>query len=341
MNHRRAWPGTLLAAVGVLAAVALAFGVGRFPVALADVLRVLAAASTGGDAGVPDAVRSVVLQIRGPRIAAALAIGAALALAGACFQGLFRNPLVSPDILGASAGSALGAVLGIFLSLPIVGIQAAAFAGGLLAVGAVVMVGHRVQAGGSGDPMLVLLLTGLVVGALVGAGIGLVKVLADPYDQLPAMTFWLLGSLSGTGAKDLGPLLAPVVVGAGVLVALRHRLDAMSLPEEEARALGLPTTALRLALIAAATLVTAASVAVAGIVGWIGLVVPHLARFLVGPSFPRLLPVAALIGGGFLLLVDTLARTLAAVEVPLGILTAVVGTPFFIALLGRARRGWA
>lgn len=340
MSRRRAGLGTLLAAAGVLAAVALAFGVGRFPVALADVARVLGAALTGGDAGVAESVRSVVLQIRGPRIAAALAIGAALALAGAAFQGLFRNPLVSPDILGASAGSALGAVLGIFLSLPIIGIQAAAFAGGLLAVGAVVLIGSRVQAGGSGDPMLVLLLTGLVIGALVGAAIGLVKVLADPYDQLPAMTFWLLGSLSGASARDLGPLLGPLLAGAAVLVALRHRLDAMSLPEEEARALGLPTTGLRLALIAAATLVTAASVAVAGIVGWIGLVVPHLARFLVGPSFPRLLPVAALIGAGFLLLIDTLARTLAAVEVPLGILTAVVGTPFFIALLRRARRGW-
>lgn len=340
MSRRRAGLGTLLTAAGVLAAVALAFGVGRFPVALTDVARVLGAALTGGDAGVAESVRSVVLQIRGPRIAAALAIGAALALAGAAFQGLFRNPLVSPDILGASAGSALGAVLGIFLSLPIIGIQAAAFAGGLLAVGAVVLIGSRVQAGGSGDPMLVLLLTGLVIGALVGAAIGLVKVLADPYDQLPAMTFWLLGSLSGASARDLGPLLGPLLAGAAVLVALRHRLDAMSMPEEEARALGLPTTGLRLALIAAATLVTAASVAVAGIVGWIGLVVPHLARFLVGPSFPRLLPVAALIGAGFLLLIDTLARTLAPVEVPLGILTAVVGTPFFIALLRRARRGW-
>lgn len=332
-----------LSAAGVLlfAAVLLAFGVGRFPVAPADVLRVLGDALGLGGAAVPDNVRNVVLHIRGPRIVAALAVGAALALAGATFQGLFRNPLVSPDILGASAGAALGAVLGIFFALPLVGIQAAAFAGGLLAVGAVVLVGSAVQAADRGDPVLVLLLTGLVLGALVGAGIGLVKVLADPYDQLPAMTFWLLGSLSGATARDLGPLLLPVLVGAGTLLALRHRLDALSLPDEEARALGLPTTALRLALIAAATLVTAASVALAGIVGWVGLVVPHLARFLVGPSFPRLLPVAALIGGGFLLLIDTLARTMAAVEVPLGLLTALVGTPFFIALLRRARRGWA
>lgn len=339
----RPGPGAALglALAAGLGAVALAFAAGRYPVSPAEVLRVLWAALSGGDAGVPPAVQSVVLQIRGPRIAAALAVGAALALAGTTFQGLFRNPLVSPDILGASAGAALGAVLGIFLSLPIVGIQAAAFAGGLLAVGAVVAIGSALQAGDRGDPVLVLLLTGLVVGALVGAGIGLVKVLADPYDQLPAMTFWLLGSLSGVAAKDLVPLLAPVLVGALALVALRHRLDAMSLPEEEARALGLPTTALRLALIAAATLVTAAAVAAAGIVGWIGLVVPHIARFLVGPSFPRLLPAAALLGGAFLLLIDTLARTLAAVEVPLGLLTAIVGTPFFLVLLRRARRGWA
>jgi len=322
-------------------AVLLAFGVGRFPVAPGEVLRVLAGALGLADGNVPDNVRNVVLHIRGPRIVAALAVGAALALAGATFQGLFRNPLVSPDILGASAGAALGAVLGIFFALPLVGIQAAAFAGGLLAVGAVVGVGSAVQAADRGDPVLVLLLTGLVLGALVGAGIGLVKVLADPYDQLPAMTFWLLGSLAGATARDLGPLLLPVGLGAVTLLALRHRLDALSLPDEEARALGLPTTALRLALIAAATLVTAASLAVAGIVGWVGLVVPHLARFLVGPSFPRLLPVAALIGGGFLLLIDTLARTMAAVEVPLGLLTALVGTPFFIALLRRARRGWA
>lgn len=333
MTRRSAWPGVLVAAALLIVAVVLAFTVGRFPVAPLDALRVLA-----GDASLPPAVQNVVLQIRGPRIVAALAVGAALALAGAAFQGLFRNPLVSPDILGASAGAALGAVLGIFLSLPIVGIQAAAFVGGLLAVAAVVGIGSSVR---DGDPVLVLLLTGLVVGSLVGAAIGLVKVLADPYNQLPAMTFWLLGSLSGATTKDLGPLLWPVGGGTVVLLALRWQLNAMSLPEEEARALGLPTTGLRLAIVAAATLITAASVAVAGIVGWIGLVVPHLARFLVGPSFPRLLPVTALMGGAFLLLIDTLARSLAPVEVPLGILTAVVGTPFFIALLRRARGGWA
>ncbi|MES2841963.1 MAG: iron ABC transporter permease [Pseudomonadota bacterium] len=285
-----------------------------------------------------DTLQTVVWQIRAPRIAAAVAVGAALSVAGAAFQGLFRNPLVSPDILGASAGAALGALLGIYFSMGIAGIQLAAFAGGLLAVGMVYGVGSTVR---QSDPVLVLLLAGVVIGSLLGAGIGLVKTLADPYNQLPAMTFWLLGSLSGAHADDLPALLLPVALGLVVLLLLRWRLDVMSLPEEEARALGARTTLLRLAIVAAATLITAASVAAAGIVGWVGLVVPHLARFLVGPSFARLLPVSALLGGGFLLLIDTLARSVAQVEVPLGILTALIGSPFFIVLLRRAQRGWA
>ena len=152
------------------------------------------------------------------------------------------------------------------------------------------------------------MLTGVVVGSLLGAGVGLVKYLADPYNQLPAMTFWLLGSLAATSAADLPPLLGPVLAGTAVLLALRWRMNAMSLPEEEARALGVPTGPLRAAVVTAATLVTSASVAAAGIIGWVGLVVPHFARFLVGPSFPKLLPTAALLGGGYLLLIDTLAR---------------------------------
>ncbi len=335
---RPAWPGTLLALALLLAAVALAFALGRFPVGVGDLLRALASELSGTPSGLPPAVEAVVWQIRGPRVLAALAVGAALAVAGAAFQGLFRNPLVSPDILGASAGAAFGALLAIFFSLGLLGIQLAAFAGGLLAVAAVVGLGSTLR---GGDPLLGLLLTGIVVGSLLGAGIGLVKTLADPYNQLPAMTFWLLGSLAGTGPKDLLPLLAPVALGTVVLILLRWRMNALSLPDEEARSLGLPTGPLRVAIIAAATLVTAASVAAAGIVGWIGLVVPHLARALVGPSFPRLLPATSLLGAALLLAIDTLARTMAPVEVPLGILTAVIGTPFFIVLLRRTQRAWS
>ena len=335
---RSALPGLAIATAVLIAGLLLAFTVGRYPVSLADLLTVLLAKVTGQTADVPTAVQSVVLQVRGPRVLAAALVGAALAVAGTAFQGLFRNPLVSPDILGASSGAALGAVTGIFFSLGVLAIQALAFVGGLIAVAAVYMIGSAVRAR---DPILVLVLTGVVVGALLGAGVGLVKYLADPYNQLPAMTFWLLGSLAAANVSDLLPLFGPVALGTAVLIAMRWRMNVMSLPEEEARSLGVPTGPLRVAIVAAATLTTSASVATAGIIGWVGLVVPHLARSLVGPDFARLLPTAAILGGGYLLVIDTLARTAAEVEIPLGILTAVVGTPFFIWLLASMQRTWS
>jgi iron complex transport system permease protein len=316
----------------------VAFTIGRYPVSLAELLDVLWSRALGRAPSAPAAVENVVLLVRGPRVMAALLVGSALAVAGTAFQGLFRNPLVSPDILGASSGAALGAVIGIFFSLGVLGIELLAFAGGLAAVAAVYVIGSMLR---SRDPILVLVLAGVVIGALLGAGVGLVKYLADPYNQLPAMTFWLLGSLAATSVSDLLPLLGPVAIGTAVLVALRWRMNVMSLPEEEARALGVSTGPLRIAIVAAATLVTSASVATSGIIGWIGLVVPHLARALVGPDFPKLLPASALLGGGFLLFIDTLARTAAPVEIPLGILTAVIGTPFFIWLLADMQRSWS
>src|SRR6266516_2238011 len=331
-------PGFIIA-LGLLAlGLLVAFTVGRYPVTLAELVEVLVSRLAGRATAVPPAVENVVLLVRGPRVVAAALVGAALAVAGTAFQGLFRNPLVSPDILGASSGAALGAVLGIYLSLGVFALQTIAFLGGLIAVGVVYVIGASVR---SRDPILVLVLTGVVVGSLFGAGVGLVKYLADPYNQLPAMTFWLLGSLSATGVRDLLPLFGPVAAGAAVLVALRFRMNVMSLPEEEARALGVATGPLRIAIVAAATLVTSASVATAGIIGWVGLVVPHLARSLVGPDFARLLPAAAILGGGYLLLIDTLARTMAPVEIPLGILTAVIGTPFFIWLLAGMQKDWS
>ena len=335
---RTAAPGLLVALAVLIGGLLLAFTVGRYPIGLADLLSVIAAKVTGRAADVPAAVENVIWQVRGPRVLAAALVGAALAVAGTAFQGLFRNPLVSPDLLGASSGAALGAVLGIYFSLGVFAIQAFAFAGGLVAVAAVYMIGSAVRAR---DPVLVLVLTGVVIGSLLGAGVGLVKYLADPYNQLPAMTFWLLGSLAATSVADLVPLFGPVAVGTLILVALRWRMNVMSLPDEEARALGLPTGPLRIVIVAAATLVTSASVATAGIIGWVGLVVPHIARTLVGPDFARLIPAAALLGGGFLLVIDTLARTMAPIEIPLGILTALVGTPFFIWLLASVSKTWS
>src|SRR6201982_3513770 len=335
---RRFFPGLIIAlglfAIGVL----VAFTVGRYPVTLAELIEVLVSRLGGRDATVSPAVENVVLLVRGPRVIAAALVGAALAVAGTAFQGIFRNPLVSPDILGASSGAALGAVLGIYFSLGVIGIEALAFAGGLIAVAAVYVIGSLLR---SRDPIRVLGLPGGVVGALRGAGVGLVKYLADPYNHLPAMTFWLLGSLAAANVSDLLPLFGPVAIGTAVLIALRWRINVMSLPEEEARSLGVATGPLRVVIVAAATLTTSASVATAGIIGWVGLVVPHLARSLVGPDFARLLPAAAILGGGYLLLIDTVARTMAQVEIPLGILTAVIGTPFFIWLLASVQKNWS
>lgn len=316
----------ILLAAGAL----VAMTIGPYRLSPGAVLGALA----GGDGG---SAEVVVWNIRLPRVLAAMLVGAALAAAGASYQVLFRNPLVSPDILGVSSGAALGAVCGIFLSLPVIAIQGLAFVGGLCAVALVIVVAQAVR---GVDQTLVLVLTGVVMGALAGAATSLLKVMADPYDQLPAITFWLLGSLASTTRADLGPVLPAVLLGLVPLILLRWRIDLLSLGDDEARALGVDAPRLRLLVIAAATLITASVVAIAGVVGWVGLVIPHIARMIVGPSFATLLPVAAIIGAGYLLLVDTLCRTLATIEIPLGILTAVLGAPFFLWLLARGRRGW-
>ncbi|HEX5129105.1 MAG TPA: iron chelate uptake ABC transporter family permease subunit, partial [Usitatibacter sp.] len=217
LSRGRFAPWLALASVALAILVAWSFGVGRFPVAASDVVRALWSALTGADSGIAKNVEAVVLQVRGPRIAGALAVGAALAAAGAAFQGLFKNPLVSPDILGVTAGCALGAGIAILFSLPMGAIQALAFAGGLIAVGLVVVVGTWI---GGRDPILTLVLTGVVVGSLFGAGIALVKYIADPYNQLPAITFWLMGSFASAAHTEVRSLLPAVALSLVVLIAL-------------------------------------------------------------------------------------------------------------------------
>lgn len=321
----------------LLLVVGMAFSAGPYAVSSVELLRVLWSWVTGTASGLDPTVDSVVLQIRGPRVLAALLVGAALAAAGAAYQSLFRNPLVSPDILGVSAGAAVGAVLGIFLSLGVMMIQSMAFAGGLAAVGMVYVTAKAVR---GHDPLLVLVLAGVVLGSLLGASVALMKYLADPYNQLPAITFWLLGSLASTDARELWIAAPLMLTGLLPLWLLRWRINVLSLEDEEARALGVPTGRIRFAVIVGATLMTSAAVAISGVIGWIGLVIPHFARLLTGPDFSRLLPVSVLLGAGFLVAVDTLARTIANIEVPLGVLTAFVGTPLFLWQLATARRSW-
>ena len=324
-----------LAALAAL--VVAAFALGRYPITPGEVSAVLWSRLGGGGHGLAPTLEAVVLNVRGPRILVALMVGAALASAGAAYQNLFRNPLVSPDILGVSAGAALGAVLGIFLSLDAWMIQALAFAGGLGAVSFAYAVAASLR---SHDQVLVLVLAGVVLGSLLGACIALIKYLADPYNQLPAITYWLLGSLAAADGDDLAVIWLPMLGGLVLLWLLRWRITVLSLGDEEATALGVRARHLRALVIAAATLMTASAVSVSGIVGWVGLIVPHVARLLVGAEFSRLLPASLLLGGGFLLAVDTLARTVAPVEIPLGVLTAFVGTPLFLWLLATARRSW-
>lgn len=321
--------------VGILAllvAILGALAVGRFPITPTQLWAILTGADTGTGA-------IVFWNIRAPRVAAAILVGACLAAAGAAFQGMFRNPLASPDLLGVSAGASLGAVLGIFLGLPVAAVQGMAFAGGIAAVAAVAAVSATVR--GQGDPVLVLILAGIALGALMGAAISLLKILADPYNQLPAITFWLLGTLSGATPNDMLAAAPAAIMGLALLLLLRWRLNLLTLGEDEARALGVNTAALRAGAVAGATLATASVTALAGAVGWIGLVVPHMARLLGGPDLRRLIPLSALLGAAFLLFVDTLARVAGRTELPLGILTAVLGTPLFLWLLVRLRRGTA
>jgi iron complex transport system permease protein len=324
----------LALAAGVVAVVmlaALALTLGRYPLALADIAATLAAPS----AAPASPVALVVWNVRLPRIVGALLVGAALAAAGAAFQQMFRNPLVAPDTLGVSSGAALGAIGGIFLGAGVVAIQALAFAGGLGAVGLVWLVGSRMRAL---DPLVTLILTGIVVAGLIGAAISLLKYLADPYNTLPTITFWLLGSLAGFARADMASAALPVGVALLALWLMRWRVNLLTLDDDEAHALGVPVRALRGLVIASATLATATAVAFAGIIGWIGLVVPHIARLLAGPEFTRLLPVSVLFGAAFMLAVDTLGRTIATIEIPPGVLTALVGSPVFVYLLARMRR---
>lgn len=327
-------PAILALLTALLAGTILvAASAGAYHIPPSDILAALVRRAPARRMGGP--VDTVLFEIRLPRILAAVLVGAALSAAGAAYQSLFRNPLVSPDILGVSSGAGLGAVLGILLGFPVLLIQLLGFAGGLLTVGIVLALARTLRGGGD---ILVVVLAGIVVGALAGAAISLVKVLADPYDQLPAITFWLLGSLAGVKPQDVAITLPLVLVGLAPLVLLRWRIGILSLGEDEARALGVEVDRLRAIVIAGATLVTAAVVAISGVIGWVGLMVPHMARQLVGPRFDRLLPAAILLGAAFMVAVDTLARTAARIEIPLGVLTAVIGGPVFVWLLARGRR---
>jgi iron complex transport system permease protein len=315
----------------------LSFAIGRYPVSPGDVVKVLVSHVIPIDQTWPDVLNTVVTHIRLPRILAAMMVGASLALAGASFQGLFRNPLVSPDILGVSSGAGFGAALAILLNGNQLMIQASAFFFALLAVIISYGIGKLVK----GNQTLSLILAGMAIASLFGAMLALMKYVADPIDQLPAITYWLMGSLASVGQKGLLYAAVPIIAGMVILILIRWRFNVLAMGEEEAMSLGVDTGKLRTIIVICCTMIAASSVCISGTIGWVGLVIPHVARVMVGPNHKRLLPVSLLMGAIFLLFIDNIARVVASVEIPIGILTAIVGVPFFVYLLSRKNRGWA
>ncbi|MDR0514714.1 MAG: iron ABC transporter permease [Coriobacteriaceae bacterium] len=326
----------LFLALALVLVAFLSFMLGKYAMSPLEVVQTVWY-SLGGDLPAPDPARELVLyNIRLPRILVVMMVGAALSVAGASYQGMFKNPLTSPDLLGASAGASLGACLALLLSLGGEAVQLFAFIGGMLAVGMAVWLNKFVDY----DPTLGLVLAGILVSTLFQSGMSLVKFMADANDKLPTITFWLMGSFSAIDRTDLVRCMVPMLVGFALLVSQSWKLNVLSFGDEEARSMGVNTRRTRLLVIFASTLVTSVSVAVAGIVGWIGLVIPHLARAVVGPNYRVLLPTSMFIGAIYLLLVDDIARLLATVEIPIGILTAIMGVPFFVFIFKHNMRGW-
>ena len=309
---------------------------GRYALSPGQLLHMLWTKVTGGAADWPLSDDKVVFAVRLPRVAAAALVGAALAVSGAAYQGMFRNPMVSPDILGASTGAGFGAAVAILLGAGYFGISAAAFCCGLLAVAAAWLVSRLSRT----NQTVTLILAGMMISSLFSAGTSFVKLVADTQQQLPAITYWLMGSLSSIKDKDVLFLSIPVALGMIPLLVLRWRMNLLTLGEEEAQSMGVNTRRLRGTVIVCATLLTSASVAVSGMIGWVGLVIPHFCRMLFGYDYRRLIPAGALFGASFLLIVDDITRLVTTGELPLGILTAFVGAPLFVYLIvtGGGRR---
>lgn len=309
---------------------------GRYTIPLPTIFSMIGDTLTGRRAQAAPSAVTVLYTVRLPRIIAATLIGGALAAAGSTYQGLFRNPMVSPDLLGASSGAGFGAAVGLMLSFNLIGVSILAFLLGLCAVALSYII--SVVIGRGDDAVLILVLTGMVVSSLFTAFTSIIKYVADPDNKLPAITFWLMGGLSNITMANLYLLLPPLLIGIVPILLLRWKLNVLAFGEEEAQTMGVNTRRLRLIFIFCATLLTAAAVAVSGMIGWVGLVIPHVARLFVGPNYKHLMPASLLTGAIFLIIADDVARTAFAAEVPLGILTSIIGAPFFIFLLFQGRK---
>lgn len=311
--------------------VIISFRLGRYPISNQELFGIIFSKIHWAAPFWTEQTESILFNVRLPRIVLACLVGCCLSVAGAAYQGIFQNPMAAPDILGASAGAAFGAALAILHYGNSCIITCSAFGFSLLSVALVYCISKRAR----GSAVLGLILSGIMVSSIFSAGTSYIKLVADPTDQLPAITYWLIGSLAGAKMSQIQFAIVPMATGLAVLLLFKWQLNILTMGEDEARTMGINVKHIRLLVIVAATLVTAASVSVSGMIGWVGLVIPHLTRRLVGNNFKHLIPATMLTGPIFLLLVDNVSRNLLTTEIPLGILTAFIGAPFFIYLITR------
>ena len=305
------------------------FMLGRYPVSPPELMKIILSGIIDIPQSWPDAAENVIFQIRLPRVLAAAIIGAALSIAGVSYQGMFQNPMVSPDILGASSGAGFGAALAILLGAGYMGISVAAFLFGLAAV----MLAYGISRVSRINATLAMILAGMMIGSLFTSCTSFVKLVADTEQTLPAITYWLMGSLVSIKPQDVAFAIVPIIAGSVPLFSLKWRMNLLTVGEEEAQAMGINTRALRLVVIVCATLLTASSVAISGMIGWVGLVIPHFCRMIFGYDYRKIIPASALFGATFLMVVDNIARLATTAEIPLGILTSFVGAPIFVYLI--------
>lgn len=310
----------------------VSFTMGKYHIELKDLLYIFYSKLFGLKQTWSKTIDLLIFNVRMPRIIAAMFVGSVLALSGTTFQGIFKNPLVAPDILGASAGAGFGAVIGIFLGFNVIGIELTAFIFGMVAVG--LTYGISKIMGNGTSITLILILAGMVIAEFFSALVSLIQYLADPANMLQqSIAFWIMGGLSTINMKDVLIAFIPMLIGSTIILLLRWKLNVLSFGDEEAQTMGINTTVLRFILIVCTALITSASVALGGIISWVGLIIPNIARIVFGSNFKLLVPVSILIGGSFLLLVDDLARTIFPVDLPIGILTALIGGPLFAIVL--------
>lgn len=321
-------------AVFMAAMTAISLLLGRYPIEPLQAVAMLVNQVIPLDVTWTTQQETLFFNVRLPRILLALMVGCCLSIAGAAYQGTFQNPLVSPDILGASQGAAFGAAVAILMGFTSTMVSVSAFVFALLCVFLVLAISARAK----GNHMMVVVLAGVMVSSLFQAGVSYAKLVADPSDELADITYWLMGSLTGAKMDQVATVFPVLFVGCAVLFALRWRINILTMGDDEASTMGVNARLIRIVVIVAATCITAACVSVTGMIGWVGLVIPHLCRMMVGSDYRKLIPASMLMGAGFLLLVDDIARLATTAEIPIGILTAFVGAPFFLYLITRKKQ---